>query len=96
MSSRNESKLGKAQSSGNITKRGGGNFKTISRDQYFETHVKNPSMIPPVGAYITRYEHLDPKVTCPVYGTEQTWGGSLAKRSRRIKDQDFKKKVRAC
>ena len=53
-------------------------------------------MIPPIGAYKTRFSHIDPKVGVPLYGTFDTWGGELAKQSKKIKDQDWARKVKAC
>lgn len=72
------------------------NFKGIGRDQYFNVHIKNPSMVPPIGAYKTRFDHLDAKVGVPLYGTHATWGGELKKQAKIIRDRDFKAKVKPC
>ena len=48
---------------------GQSNFKTISRDQYFDAHLKTKTNAPPVGAYRMRYESVDKRVTGKMYGT---------------------------
>lgn len=53
-------------------------------------------MVPPIGAYKTRFDHLDPKVGVPLYGTHDTWGGDLKKQAKKIRDRDFKAKVKPC
>ena len=71
-------------------------FKGISREKYFNVHIKNPFQPPPVGVYRTRFDGKDPKVTVPIYGSKEKWGGDLAKKATMIKEIDFKKKVKAC
>ena len=51
-----------------IPKEAQSNFKSITRAKYFETHIKNPTRVPPVGAYATRYNEIERKITVPVYG----------------------------
>ena len=36
------------------------------------------------------------KIGVPLYGSENNWNGKLAKKSKEIKDNDFKHKVTAC
>ena len=50
-------------------------FKGISREKYFNVHVKNPFQPPPVGVYRTKFDGKDPKVTVPIYGSKERWGG---------------------
>ena len=50
------------------------NFASIDRSKYFDTHLKNKSVIPPIGAYRNKYGYVDPKTRCPLYGTQATWG----------------------
>ena len=58
--------------------------------------MQNSDIIPPVGAYQTRWDVVDSKVTVPLYGTHDTWGGSLAQKASKIKESDFAKKVKPC
>ena len=53
-------------------------------------------MIPPVGAYETRWASIDSKVSAPLYGTHDTWGGSHAKQARKIREVDFANKAQPC
>ena len=36
------------------------------------------------------------KVAVPLYGTQETWGGGLAKKASQIKQDNFKAKVHKC
>ena len=71
-------------------------FKAVPRGRDTARAIQLAAEVPPVGAYRARFGHLDPKVTSPRYGTEETWGGALAKESQRIKEADFRAKVKPC
>ena len=74
----------------------GAAFVSRTREQIFEKFIQQQTRGPPVGTYRTRYNASDPKISAPLYGTQQTWGGELAKRADRIKDQHFRATVRKC
>ena len=71
-------------------------FLSMTRDQYFDKHVKNQTKGPPVAYYRTNYASLDQKVGVPLYGSENDWGGKLAKKSKEIKETNFRDTVHTC
>ena len=71
-------------------------FMTRTRDQIFEKTLKDATFGPPVGSYRTQYCAMDPKITSPVYGTKEVWGGKLAKQSKKIKEEGFRNCVSKC
>ena len=60
------------------TRNMGQNFKTITREKYFETHVKGKTIVPPLGHYKTRFDQIEAKVSVPLFGTADRWSGSNA------------------
>ena len=69
----------------------GSNFKSISRDKYFATHVKSKTTVPPVGYYRTSHKALDSHLQVPMYGTYDKWGGVNAKKALKIKEREFQR-----
>ena len=43
-----------------------------------------------------RFDSVDPKVRTPIYGPSTQWGGALNKQAQKIREADFKKKVKPC
>mmetsp|Transcript_23037 Transcript_23037/g.30631 ORF Transcript_23037/g.30631 Transcript_23037/m.30631 type:complete len:94 (+) Transcript_23037:560-841(+) len=72
------------------------NFKSITREQLHEKFIKEQTRGPPVGTYRMRYQANDKKVTAPLYGTQSNWGGEMAKKAMKIRDETFKNKVHKC
>lgn len=62
------------------------NFLSRTREQLFEKFIKEQTRGPPVGTYRSRFNASDPKIRSPLYGTESTWGGDLAKKANKIKE----------
>ena len=68
----------------------GSNFAAINRNKYFDTHLKNPTQGPPIGAYRSKFGIVEPRVTSPNYGTEEMhWGKKAEANAKRLKDRSF-------
>ena len=71
-------------------------FKAMTRNEYFDKHVKNPDALVPVGHYRTRFGETDAKVSGPVYGKKSRWDGHSRIESKKIKDFTFHNSVHKC
>ena len=72
------------------------NFASIDRNKYFNTHIKNPTQGPPIGAYRNKYNEIDPMIKGPLYGTEKTWDNRAFESSQKIKERTFTKSTKIC
>lgn len=72
------------------------NFASIDRTRYFNTHIKNPTVGPPIGAYRNKYHAVDQKVRGPLYGTEKTWDNRAAEQAQKLKERSFSQHTKIC
>ena len=49
---------------------GQASFKSVTKDEYFEKHVKDKTGGPPDGSYRLRFGGTDAKIQVPVYGSK--------------------------
>ena len=75
---------------------GQASFKSVTKDEYFEKHVKDKTGGPPVGSYRLRFGGTDAKIQVPVYGSKQKWDGHMRTRSQKIKENTFRQTVHKC
>ena len=65
------------------------NFASINRNKYFDTHLKNPTEGPPIGAYRSKFGCVEPTIIGPKYGNEKTWGNQAFIHAQKLKDRSF-------